>query len=385
MFLEAAAPGYLTDHQWDALGHDWLEQALGYEAVPLRRPGLPGSAPAQPGPPVQLGRAAGRVPARGLLGPARPGAPGQPVPPGDVLGRRRRLRHARRSGRARRCGARSWPVPGRRPAAQERRRIRPPPRRPLPRYSPGCLRTVAAPRTWPPPRRPRRPGGVADLLDALRARARGSRPPRCWPATRPPTPPSMTRTAWLPAGQPAAGGRARAGRRAGRRAAAHAASTTGAPWAACWTPCGGRAAAGPGRRAGRARRRPRPPRQPARSGQPAGQPAGGGAHDQAAALGPRPAAHAALDDPGAVGWLLGSLRAAGAGEQAAALAGRAAAPPPTPPSTTRHRGPPAGHPAGGGRARPGRRADRSAASGRPVRALPQAARPRGSVPFRAAG
>ena len=29
-FLEAAAPGYLTDAEWDALGEDWLEQALRY-------------------------------------------------------------------------------------------------------------------------------------------------------------------------------------------------------------------------------------------------------------------------------------------------------------------------------------------------------------------
>jgi len=33
-FLEAAAPGYLTGGQWDALGEDWLEQALAYAAVP---------------------------------------------------------------------------------------------------------------------------------------------------------------------------------------------------------------------------------------------------------------------------------------------------------------------------------------------------------------
>jgi hypothetical protein len=31
-FLEAAAPGYLTDAEWDALGEDWLEQALRYAA-----------------------------------------------------------------------------------------------------------------------------------------------------------------------------------------------------------------------------------------------------------------------------------------------------------------------------------------------------------------
>ena len=35
-FLEAAAPGYLTGDQWDALGEDWLQQALAYAAVPCK-------------------------------------------------------------------------------------------------------------------------------------------------------------------------------------------------------------------------------------------------------------------------------------------------------------------------------------------------------------
>ena len=35
-FLEAAAPGYLTGTEWDALGEDWLEQALAYTAVPCK-------------------------------------------------------------------------------------------------------------------------------------------------------------------------------------------------------------------------------------------------------------------------------------------------------------------------------------------------------------
>ena len=35
-FLAAAAPGYLTDSEWDALGEDWLEQALAYTAVPCK-------------------------------------------------------------------------------------------------------------------------------------------------------------------------------------------------------------------------------------------------------------------------------------------------------------------------------------------------------------
>ena len=35
-FLEAAAPGYLTDDEWDALGEDWLEEALAYTAQPCK-------------------------------------------------------------------------------------------------------------------------------------------------------------------------------------------------------------------------------------------------------------------------------------------------------------------------------------------------------------
>ena len=35
-FLEAATPGYLTDTEWDALGQDWLEQALAYTAAPCK-------------------------------------------------------------------------------------------------------------------------------------------------------------------------------------------------------------------------------------------------------------------------------------------------------------------------------------------------------------
>jgi len=35
-FLNAAAPGYLTGAEWDALGGDWLEQALAYMAVPSK-------------------------------------------------------------------------------------------------------------------------------------------------------------------------------------------------------------------------------------------------------------------------------------------------------------------------------------------------------------
>ncbi len=55
--LEGAAAGYLSDTQWDLLDEDWLEQALAYNAKPLRgarglltriRPRLGQAAPSQP-------------------------------------------------------------------------------------------------------------------------------------------------------------------------------------------------------------------------------------------------------------------------------------------------------------------------------------------------
>ena len=57
-FLQAAAPGYLTDTDWDGLGDDWLEQALAYTAVPCKgvrgpltriRPRPARSRPSRPG------------------------------------------------------------------------------------------------------------------------------------------------------------------------------------------------------------------------------------------------------------------------------------------------------------------------------------------------
>ncbi len=155
-FLEAAAPGYLTDAEWDALGEDWLEQALAYTAVPCK--GVRGPLtrirprPARPARPARLPDGDDQPP------PGRPTAGGplyrladyldqhgrahrdEPDPPGGVLGRGRRPRLARRPGRARGCRRRSRPVPGRRPAAQERRRIRQPPRRsPTSAGPPPCL------------------------------------------------------------------------------------------------------------------------------------------------------------------------------------------------------------------------------------------------------
>ena len=72
-FLEAAAPGYLTDDQWDGLGDDWLEQALAYTAKDAKgvrgpltriRPRPPRSRPARPG-----SRDGGEQPLAGPTGP----------------------------------------------------------------------------------------------------------------------------------------------------------------------------------------------------------------------------------------------------------------------------------------------------------------------------
>ena len=473
-FLEAAAPGYLTDAQWDALGEDWLEQALAYTAVPCKgargpltrirprparraarnRGDQPGSMAAAAGPLYRLAdyldqhgrahRASQIPPAEFWSAAAAHAAPGDQAALGDAAHARGLYRDAAQlhknaaaSGNPRAALYLSHP--------------------------PACLRADPRPAHWAAAhaalddpggvaslldrlrqagaheqaaallaRDPAAhaalddPGAVASLLDSLRGRARTSRPPR-WPAGPPPTPPSTTRRAWP----------------------------------ACWTACGRRARTSRPPRCWPATRRPRPPRRPGRRGPPAGQPAAGGraragrraagpdpaahaalddprrgrlldslqqagAHEQAAALADRAAAHAALDDPDGVASLLDRLRAAGAHEQAAALADRAAAhaalddpgawpacwtacgrrartsrpprwpagPPPTPPSTTRaawpacwtacgrrartsrpprcwpatrrprrprrpgRRGQPAGQPAGGGRARAGRRAGR---------------------------
>ena len=94
-------------------------------ADPHPPPPGPAAPPATAGTsPAACCRRRAAVPARGLPGPARPGAPRQPDPPGGVLVRGRRARRARRPGRARRRRPRPRPVPGRCPAAQERRRIR---------------------------------------------------------------------------------------------------------------------------------------------------------------------------------------------------------------------------------------------------------------------
>ena len=93
-FLEAAAPGYLTDTDWDLLPGDWLEQALGYTAKPAEGgPRAAGTHPAPPRPrcPGQPRRRAGLAAGR-LSRPARPPRPPRADPAGILLGGRSQLR-----------------------------------------------------------------------------------------------------------------------------------------------------------------------------------------------------------------------------------------------------------------------------------------------------
>jgi hypothetical protein len=100
-FLKAAAPGYLTDAEWDTLGEDWLKQALAYTAKDAK--GVPGPLTSiRPRPARHAARGHGDQPASmpAAAGPLyRLSAPARS--PGGVLVRRRQARRARRPGRAR--------------------------------------------------------------------------------------------------------------------------------------------------------------------------------------------------------------------------------------------------------------------------------------------
>ena len=372
-FLEAAAPGYLTDDQWDALGEDWLEQALAYTAVPAKgargpltrirprparraarhRGDQPASMAAAAGPLYRLAdyldqhgrahRASQIPPAEFWSAAAAHAAPGDQAALGDAAHARGLYRDAAQlhknaaaSGNPRAALYLSDP--------------------------PACLRADPRPAHWaaahaaldnpgdvaslldslreagadeqaaallardPAAHAPLDdPDGVAGLLDSLRqagadeqAAALLARDPAAHAALDDPG------ARGQPAGQPAGGGRGRAGRRAagpGSRRPRPPRRPARA-WPACWTACGRRA------------RTSRPPRWLARD----------------------PAAHAALDDPAAwpACWTACGRRA------------RTSRPPRWPPAAAAHaalddpdaRGPPAGQPAAGGRARAGRRAGR---------------------------
>ena len=297
-FLEAAAPGYLTDAEWDALGEDWLEQALAYTAVPCKgargpltrirpRPASRGDQPANTaaaaGPLYRLadyldqhGRAhcASQIPqAEFWSAAAGHAAPGDQAALGDAAHDRGLYRDAAQLHK-------NAAAAGNTRAALYLTR-------------PPALRADPRPAHWAAAHTALDdPYGVAVLLDSLREAG------------------AHEQAAALLARDPAAHAALDAPDGVARlldslrRAGAHE-----------------QAAALAGRAAAHA-----PLDDPGRVADLLGSLRVAGADEQAAALLARdPAAHAALDDPRDVGRLLGSLREAGADEQAAALAGRAAA------------------------------------------------------------
>ena len=304
-FLEAAAPGYLTDDQWDALGEDWLEQALAYTAVPCKgargpltrirprparhargRGDKPGMAAAA-GPLYRLAdyldqhgrahRASQFPPAEFWSAAAAHATPGDQAQLGEAAHARGLYRDAAQLHKNAAAAGNPRAVTY------------------LSRDLPDCVRADPRPAHWAATHAPLdRPGDVASLLDSLReagaheqtaalaARAAAGAPlddPRA--------------VASLLDSLRQAGAHEQAATLLARDPAAHAALDN--PYAVADLLDSLREA---------------------------------GAHEQAAALLARDpaahAAHAALDDSWAVASLLGRLRAAGAHEQAAALAARAA-------------------------------------------------------------
>ena len=251
-FLEAAVPGYLTEAEWDALGEDWLEQALAYAAVPCKgvpgpltriRPRPPRSRPARP-----ASRDGGEQPLAGPTGPT--GGPVYRL--ADYLDQ-----HGRQHRKSQIPPAEFWAAAADhvapadqaalgdaadarglyRDAAQLHKNAAAAGNLRAASYLSGrlpCLRDDARPVRWAVahavlddpdavaellrklrkagaqdqatallrprscrPRLPRRPRSAwPGCWTACGRRARRTRPPRCWTVTLPPASPSTTHAAW---------------------------------------------------------------------------------------------------------------------------------------------------------------------------------------------
>jgi len=302
-FLEAAAPGYLDDDQWDGLGEDWLEQALAYTAVPCKgargpltrirsRPARPAARTSAAQPPGgSVGHAAGplyrladyldqhgRAHRASQIPPAEfwAAAPGHALP-GDqaALGDAAHARGLYRDAAQLHKNAAASGDPR---TAEWLAHL------------PPCLRADPRPAHWAAAHAPLDdPYGVASLLGRLREAGAGeqaaallARDPAAHAALDDPH-----GVASLLGSLRLAGAGEQAAALLARDPAAHAALDN--PYGVARLLDSLRLA---------------------------------GAGEQAAALAERAAAHAALDDPYGVARLLGSLRLAGAGEQAAALLAR---------------------------------------------------------------
>ena len=301
-FLEAAAPGYLTDAEWNGLGEDWLEQALAYTAVPCKgargpltrirsrpasraardRGDQPGSVAAAAGPLYRLAdyldqhgrahRASQMPPAEFWSAAAAYAAPGDQAALGDAA-------HARGLYRDAAQLHKNAAASGNTRAARYLSR------------APACLHADPRPGYWAVAHAALdNPWAVASLLaDMWQAGAHEQATALAGRADIHAAFDDPNHMAWLLDSMRKAGAHEQATTLAGR-AAAHAALHD--PWAVARLLDSMRKA---------------------------------GAHEQATTLAGRAAAHAALHDPWAVAMLLDSMRQAGAHEQATALAGRAAA------------------------------------------------------------
>jgi len=334
-FLEAAAPGYLTDTDWDGLGEDWLERALAYTAAPARGIGGP-LARIRP-------RAAGGVTP----------APGPTYRLADYLeqhGRRARRSHFPPAGfwRAAARFAAPGDLPALATAAEDRGLYRDAARLRKHAAAHGDTSAAAALVQWWHWRHPHssdpnparwavahaaldNPRDVVRLLGALRGA--GADEQAAALAGR-----AAARAAL---GDPLAVARLLERLRSmGADEEAATLADRAAARAALDNPGGVAQLLHALREAG--------------------------ASEQAAVLLARdPAARAALDNPEELCWLLGALRAAGADEQAATLADRAAAP--CPPRRAGGRRPATGEAALDGRGRTGSHAGRSRRCSRPPR------------------
>ena len=187
-FLEAAAPGYLTDAEWDALGEDWADQALAYAAVPCKGARGPLTR-IRPRPASRDARHRGDHPASAAA------ATGLRYRLADYLDQ-----HGRRSAPARSPWRSSGPPPPRTPLPATR------PRSATPLMPAACTGTLPSCTRTPP-----HLATYAPPFTSAVARTAGSRIPA--PRTGPPrTSPSATRPTW-PACWSACGGLARASRR----------------------------------------------------------------------------------------------------------------------------------------------------------------------------
>ena len=200
-FLEAAAPGYLTDAEWDTLGdEDWAEQALAYTAQPCK--GARGPLTRIRPRPARDRRSRPRKPAAGLayrladyldqVGRVQRAAQ---IPPPEFWAAAAHLARGDQATLAQAAHERGLY----RDAAQLHKNATAGGNHHAATYlsrPPDCLHADPRPAQWATVHVSLDdPDGVAKLLDSLREAGRMSSSPRCWPVIPPLTSTLMTHTA----------------------------------------------------------------------------------------------------------------------------------------------------------------------------------------------